>query len=307
MKSPIVLIIFNRPNHTKEVFSRIAEVKPTQLFIIADGPRNDDDIPKCQASQDIVKEISWDCEVYRNYSDINLGCGKRPATGISWVFEHVDRAIILEDDCIPHPDFFRFCDELLEKYENDTRVMQINGNNFQLGRKYGQYSYYFSRHSICWGWATWHRAWKLFDINVKLWAELRKQQWLYDILKDENLVKYFENIFQETYQEEIVSWWDHQWTFACWVHNGLSISPRNTLITNIGFGKDATHTKKPDSIWAYLPASAIDFPLKHPPYVMPNAEADQFYINTMVKKISKPKTKMRKQFLRKLKRVFQIL
>ena len=143
MNSPVALIIFNRPDHTREVFKRIAEIKPKQLFIVADGPRDEEDERKCLAARKVVERITWDCEVAKNYSEKNMGCKQRVATGINWVFENVEQAIILEDDCVPHPDFFRFCDELLIKYENDKRIMQINGSNFQLGCRYGDHSYYF--------------------------------------------------------------------------------------------------------------------------------------------------------------------
>jgi hypothetical protein len=145
VKSPVAFIFFNRPDLTEKVFNRIRKAQPQELFLIADGPRinNSEDERKCFEARKIVDQIDWECEVCRNYSDQNLGCGVRPATGISWVFEHVDRAIILEDDCLPHPSFFNFCDELLERYKYDQRVMQISGTNLQYGNKWTDYSYYF--------------------------------------------------------------------------------------------------------------------------------------------------------------------
>ena len=148
MNTPVALIIFNRPDTTKKTFDEIAKARPPKLFVIADGPRADhpEDIKKCAAVREIIERVDWKCEVIKNYSDVNLGCGKRPATGISWIFEHVEEAIILEDDCVPHPTFFRFCEELLEKFRYDERVMQISGSNFQLGHKRTSYSYFFLPH-----------------------------------------------------------------------------------------------------------------------------------------------------------------
>jgi hypothetical protein len=143
---PVLLIIFNRLESTKKVFREIAKAKPRQLFVAADGPRpnHPEDIEKCRLTRAVIDEVDWECDVHKNYSDVNLGCGQRPATGISWVFEHEERAIILEDDCVPHLTFFRFCEELLERFHDDERVMQICGNNFQFGRKRTRYSYFFS-------------------------------------------------------------------------------------------------------------------------------------------------------------------
>lgn len=283
MQTPVALIIFNRPHTTQRVFDEIARVKPQKLFVIADGPRADrpDDSRKCSAARAIIENVSWECDVLKNYSDINLGCGIRPATGISWVFEHVDRAIILEDDCIPHPTFFRFCEELLERYRHDERVMHVAGNNFQFGNKRGLYSYFFSFENIAWGWATWRRAWKYFDIGVKLWPEFRDSNWLDYLGWSKEGVNYYREKFERAYYNPIeIDYWDYQWTFACWAHNGLSILPNNTLVTNVGFGQeDATHTKTKSKTSA-LPLEEMKFPLNHPPYVLRNMEADQFFIDT---------------------------
>ncbi len=157
IRTPVALIIFNRPDTTERVFAEIAKARPPKLFIIADGPREDrpGEAERCASARAIVDRVDWNCEVQKNYSDVNLGCGARPATGISWVFDQVEEAIILEDDCIAHPTFFRFCDELLEKYRDDERIMHIAGNNFQFGNQRTSFSYFFSHHNICWGWASW--------------------------------------------------------------------------------------------------------------------------------------------------------
>jgi hypothetical protein len=228
--------------------------------------------------------VDWECAVLKNYSDVNLGCGIRPATGISWAFEQVEEAVILEDDCIPHPTFFEFCRELFERYREDERVMQINGHNFQFGRKRGSYSYFFSRHNPCCGaWGTWRRAWRYFDMKLELWPMLRESAWLLGITEDRRAAEYWQRMFDQAYAARgDIHYWDYQWTFTCWAQNGLSITPNVNLASNIGFRPDGTHTRSPNNKIANLPMEAVTFPLQHPPYVAPNREADQFFINEVV-------------------------
>jgi hypothetical protein len=147
--------------------------------VIADGPGSGEDLVKCEAARKIINQVSWDCEVLTNYSDVNLGCKKRISSGLDWVFKQCDEAIILEDDTLPHSTFFRFCSELLERYRDDQRVMMICGQNLQFGRKVNPYSYYFSRCPHIWGWATWRRAWNHFDLKMKSWPALRNTSWLF--------------------------------------------------------------------------------------------------------------------------------
>ncbi len=280
MHTPVALIIFNRPDTTERVFAEIAKAKPPKLFVIADGPRPNPpgEAEKCAGVRAIIERVDWECEVLKNYSDVNMGCGKRPATGISWVFEHVDRAIILEDDCVPHPTFFRFCEELLEKYRDDERVMMIGGTNTLLGRKRMPYSYYFSRMpNCCGGWATWRRAWQHFDFEMRLWPALRDTSWLLDLLEDPRAVEIWRSIYDEAYAGLVnADYWDYQWAFACGMQNGFVVVSNTNLVCNIGFGEDATHTKDPNSsIVANIPTAEMKFPLQHPPYMVRDREADQ--------------------------------
>lgn len=281
MRTPVALIIFNRPDTTERVFAEIAKAKPPKLFVVADGPRSDRpaDAEKCAAARAVIERVDWECEVLKNYSDLNLGCGRRPATGISWVFEKVEEAIILEDDCVPHPTFFPFCEELLEKYRDDERVMHISGSNFQFGHKRGPFSYFFSRHNCVWGWATWRRAWRHHDIKIKLWPALRDTPLLVDILGDPRAVEGWQRILDGAFAGAgNVDYWDYQWTFACWAQSGLSVGPNTRLISNIGFGDQATHTKSNNKRIANLPTAGMVFPLQHPPYVVRNLDADRFTI-----------------------------
>jgi hypothetical protein len=284
LHTPVALILFNRPATTERVFAEIARAKPTKLFLIADGPRQGrpGDIEQCAAARAIAERVDWNCEVVKNYSDVNLGCGRRPATGISWVFEQVDRAIILEDDCVPDPTFFAFCDELLEKYHSDSRVMMVAG--FNSLPNHSSYSYFFCyQHANFGGWATWRRACRHFDLEIKLWPRLRETTWLQEILEDPRAVEHWARIFDRAYAAAgSADYWDYQWTFALWAERGLAITPRVNLIKNIGFGEDATHTTSPNDSRLRVARRSMQFPLIHPPDVVRDKEADRAVVARMV-------------------------
>lgn len=276
LTTPVALLVFNRPDTTARVFDAIRKARPTRLLIVADGPRvgHADDGALCAEVRSIVEQVDWPCDVMKNYSDVNLGCGVRPATGITWVFEQVEEAIILEDDCQPHPTFFRYCQELLERYRDDERIMHIAGNNALVGSNRGEYSYYFSLFPHCWGWASWRRAWRYFDFDMKLFQEVATEGWLDCIFPDKRASKYWSQKFKEVYGPHKKHIWDYQWTFACWTCSGLSILPNNNLISNIGFGTEATHTKDVASRYSLMPVTTMEFPLNHPQFVMRDAQAD---------------------------------
>lgn len=285
LDTPVALIIFRRPALTERVVAAISRVRPTRLFVIADGPRPErpDDAAACAAARAVIDRVDWDCEVERNFSEVNLGCGRRPASGISWLFDHVEEAIILEDDCVPDPSFFRYCAEMLQRYRDDERVMHIAGSTYRTQPAPTPYSYYFSHFNGAWGWATWRRAWRHFDPAVRLWHDLRQTSWLADIVEDEAAVRYWAAEFERAYDRSgDVSYWDHQWTFACWAHSGLSIVPRANLVSNIGCGPDATHTLLEDDPLGNVPAAEIEFPLRHPPNVLVSREADREFLRTVV-------------------------
>jgi hypothetical protein len=275
IETPIAFLIFNRPDTTLKVFKEIEKARPRKLLVVADGPRSSKpgEDEKCAATRAIIDQISWDCEVITNYSEVNLGCKKRISSGLDWIFNIVEEAIILEDDCLPHPTFFRYCEELLEYYRDDQRVMHISGDNFQHGRKRTKDSYYFSHYTHVWGWASWRRAWQNYDVDMKLWRSVKAGNWLADILKDKESISYWENIFQSAYEGKIDTW-DYQWLFACWLQNAFSILPNVNLVSNIGFGLDATHTRGKSEL-ANLPVEAMDFPLQHPLFTLRDTQADE--------------------------------
>lgn len=258
----------------KKVFAEIAKAIPPKLLVIADGPRADhpDDAGKCAAARAIIDRVDWDCEVLTNYSDVNMGCKRRVSSGLNWVFNTVEEAIILEDDCLPHPTFFRFCEELLEKYRDDERIAMISGDNFQLERKRTAHSYYFSRYTHIWGWASWRRAWENYDINMKLWPEIRDGDWLQDCLGDKKSARYWAKIFENTYNGKINSW-GYTWIFACWVQGTLTILPNVNLVSNIGFGSEAVHTTEKNEL-AGMETEPMKFPISHPSYILRDSVAD---------------------------------
>jgi len=279
--TPVALFIFNRPETTGRVFAAIAEARPRKLLVIADGPRpgRPDDVENCAAARAIVECVDWDCEVLTNYAEANLGCRRRVSSGLDWVFDTVQEAIILEDDCLPHPTFFRFCEELLERYRHDECIMHIGGANFQLGWQPNQDSYFFSRYCHVWGWASWRRAWRHYDVAMEQWPALKARGWLGELLGSRPAVRFWERSYQAAYEGRVDSW-DYQWMFACWSQGGLSIHPSVNLVRNIGVGAGATHTAG-RSWFAGLPASAMNFPLQHPARVARDARADAFTQHAM--------------------------
>lgn len=278
MKTPVVLLIFNRPNLTRQVFEAIRQAQPQKLLVVADGPRPDrlGEVENCSAARAIISNVDWKCDVLTNYSDHNLGCKQRVTSGLDWVFDTVEQAIVLEDDCLPHPSFFPFCEELLEKYSNDPRVMQICGSNVYNMSAPLNDSYYFSKYGVIWGWASWRRAWKLNDMYMKIWPEIRDEKLYLDFCIDGKEALRRLKLYNKVYSGEIDTW-DYQWGFAKMINSGLSIVPGVNLITNIGYGEQATHTHSKHSPLANLPVSPVDFPLKHPSFVIRNYQADKVY------------------------------
>jgi hypothetical protein len=278
MHAPVVFIIFNRPDVAEQVFARIRRAQPRRLLVIADGPRQGlpGEAEKCAAARALIDRVDWDCQVLKNYSDENLGCRHRIVTGMKWAFDQVEQAIILEDDCLPDPAFFPFCDELLLKYQTDERVMAVCGDNYLMGRKSMPYSYFFHRIAGGWGWATWRRAWQHLDMEIKLWPMLRETSWLVDILGDKGAVRYWRAVFDWVYEGgEKIDAWDYQWLFAIWAQHGLAATADTNLISNLGCGENATHTRSADSVLARIPTGRMEFPLRHPPYMFGDKEADK--------------------------------
>lgn len=283
LTTPVAFIIFNRPDTTARVFSEIAKAKPPKILVIGDGPRatRAKEAERVAETRKIIENVDWPCEVLTNYSEINMGCKNRVSSGLDWVFEQVEEAIILEDDCLPHPTFFQYCEELLMQFRDDSRVGMISGDNFQLGTMRGAGDYYFSRYTHIWGWATWRRAWRFYDRDINAWPMIRNDELLESIFCDETVRDYWKKIMDDVFNGAIDTW-DYQWCLACWQQSMLAIMPNVNLVSNIGFGSDATHTTSV-SIYSDMPTVPMSFPIRHPNLVMVNHEADKFTANNMFK------------------------
>lgn len=273
LQTPVVIIIYKRIDNLEEICSTLRKVKPKNILIISDGAKIKSDIHLINEVRSKLESlIDWKCNIHKNYAATNLGLKERFSSGISWVFSIVDRAIFIEDDCIPDPTFFRFCDELLEKYKDDKRIMTISGNNFQYGKNPITESYYFSRYPHIWGWATWKRALKHYDPDLNDWPTRRKTNWLHDVTHNFVSSKYWQYIFDKVYEGKINTW-DYQLTYACFANNGLNIIPSHNLVTNVGYDNSATNTKVRSRAMGQL-STPIDFPLVHPRGIEANQPAD---------------------------------
>lgn len=277
--TPVIFLIFRRPDLTARVFEAIRQVQPSKLLVVADGPRSEADVELCQLARTVTEQVDWNCEVLRNYSDVNLGCRKRVSSGLDWAFEQIEEGIVLEDDCLPHPSFFQYCQELLERYRNDQRIWCISGDNFQCGQKRGEGSYYFSNYNHCWGWASWRRAWQHYDHDLINWPTFRDSKYLEGILDSDLEVEYWQGIFERLYNLGQPNSWAYAWTFTCWQNRGLTILPNVNLVSNIGFRSDSTHTLE-ESKWAEMPIADIS-KLQHPAFIAREKFADMYTFQTV--------------------------
>lgn len=274
LSTPVAFLIFNRPDLTELVFEAIARAKPKKLLVVADGPRFPEEAEKCQKARAVIEKVDWDCEVLTNFSETNLGCGRRVASGLDWVFSEVEEAIIIEDDCLPSHSFFYFCQSLLEYYRHDERIMLISGGNFQHGQSRTDYTYYFSKYNDNWGWASWRRAWNYYDYEMKTWPEYKKANLIMSICNDPNEQAFWTALFDDVCSGSIDTW-DYQWTYAFFSQMGSAVVPNSNLIANLGCRTDATHTKSEDNPIANLPRTEI-WEIKHPPFIVRNQEADAY-------------------------------
>ena len=276
METPVAMILFRRPEPTAKVFEQVREARPPKLFLIADGPRpgNEEDVRGCEQARAVVEDVDWECEVIREYADENLGLKRRIPSGLDRVFGEVEEAIILEDDCLPHPSFFPYCEELLARYRDDRRVVHISGSQL-LPEPPKEWSYHFSRGPAVWGWATWRRAWNLYDVDLSDWHSKTRAE------KKADLQRMFEEGDEQRHWRFVwdnapeIDNWDAQWSYAALSRGLLAINPNHNLITNIGFGDEATNATADPLGIASRPLEGISFPLEHPPEVRRSVEADR--------------------------------
>lgn len=281
-ETPILMLIFNRPDTTQMVFNQIKKVKPKYLYISADGPRenNKDDENLCTQTREIIKQIDWGCEIKMNFIDKNLGCRLAPPTGITWFFSNVEQGIILEDDCLPDISFFYYCEELLNRYRKNKDIYMISGDNFLFNKIKIKESYYFTRLGHIWGWASWKRAWDHYDLEMKDFPTFKKENKIKKILNKRMHQNYFLTTFEEHYSD-FPNTWDWQWVYNIWNNNGFCIAPSVNLISNIGFSSKATHTTDPKNKDANIPIGSLIFPLSHPIDIEINTLADAYEISHM--------------------------
>lgn len=279
LKIPIVLIFFRR-HCVLQVLERIRDYAPVQLFLVADGGRTPEEHTQCQEVRQLVEDsINWECRVERLYSDRNLGCRGNIPRGISWAFLHVERAIILEDDTVPTPDFFAFCAEMLDRYAGNHRIMTISGTNyFPKHPSFEVDSYLFSGYAETCGYATWARAWCHYNADMTLWPSAKKSSLLRSGILAQSEQGYWHKTFEEVWNRTCsCDPYDIQWLFASWLQGGLSIVPRFNLITNIGAGGEATHTQELGCKLLNRPTQPLDWPLVHPLTVNRQADFDKDY------------------------------
>jgi len=255
----------------------VREARPRQLYIAADGPRGDDPdaVRLAEEARAAALAADWSCDVQALLHERNLGVRAAVSSAVTWFFEHVEAGIILEDDCLAHPTFFRFCAELLDRYRDDERVMAIGGNNFRVSHRPASESYVFSAYPQIWGWATWRRAWSHYDDALDLWGRLRDTHWLEAFLGHRPAARFWRGVFDRDARGEIDTW-DFAWTFACWVQHGLTAHPVANLVSNVGFDDRATHTRNRASPLAAVPTEAMTFPLVHPQALVRDYELDRF-------------------------------
>lgn len=280
VKTPVLIIVFNRIDYVKQLVSRLKIVEPKKLYIVSDGPRleKSNESLICKSVRDYIeKNVDWDCDIIRIYSEVNLGCGKRISTGISKAFETEKKLIILEDDCIPDISFFRFCDEMLEKYESNLKVKMISGCNL-LDGEFTDKDYLFSTYGGIWGWATWQSSWESYikDVDVVL----QKIDKISKIGLFEKII--WKDLLMKIAKKKIDTW-DYLWDISRMIDKGLVINPKRNLISNIGFGVGSTHTIDQNSKYSKMKTYEIEFPLKFEDEVSVNKKFEMKYRKEILK------------------------
>lgn len=301
--TPILFIIFNRPDTTQKVFEIIRQIQPKYLYVAADGPRENihGEAEICQETRNVVlKQIDWDCKLVTRLNNNNLGCGKNVSGAITWFFENVEQGIILEDDCVPSLSFFNFCENLLEKYRYNENIFVISGTN-QQKKKRGNASYYFSAYGLIWGWASWRRAWEKYSYSLETIDDLSIKNRLTFYFKTKREKDYWLSIFKIMKYDPIDTW-DHQWLFTQWINKGINIIPNVNLIKNIGFDSRATHTKINIEGISNLSLSEMKI-MKYPKIIKINRKADLYsFDNAFQKKLKLKKQNSIMKIIQSLKR-----
>ncbi len=279
-KTPVIFLIFRRPDLTARVFEVIRQAQPTKLLIIADGSRNEIEEKLCQQARKVTEQVDWNCEVLTHYSETNLGCKQRVISGLDWAFEQVEEAIILEDDTLPDLSFFEFASDLLEYYRHNPKIMAIGGTNILDVWQDKKQSYHFSYQGSIWGWATWKRAWQLYDVEMKDWKKEKVKHTIRKLSLKDRYYQSRKTLFEKISLNEINTW-DYQWLFARLARSGLTVIPSKNLVSNLGFRDDATHTVNESSRFSNLRRHSIAKKLKHPKVIAIDTKYEQKVLKTL--------------------------
>lgn len=312
LKTPVLFLIFNRPDVTSKVFESIRKAQPKKLYIAADGPRDEEEKVLCEETRKVVIEsIDWDCEVKTLFREKNMGLRSAVTGALDWFFCNEEQGIILEDDCLAGESFFRFCEEMLDYYKNDSRIMHIAGSNYQDGNWRGNGSYYFSKLMHCWGWASWRRAWELNRRNFEGLADFKNKSLIKYIFEKSAYQRFWLNVFNEVNENKLSSW-ATIWCYSIFINSGMCIIPNSNLVANIGFGENATHTKDTNAFNRLDDIMELK-EFKHPSFVVIDKNADEYtsdryYSLKEEKPLIKQKSKgfLNKMFFKKKKKKIEI-
>lgn len=299
LATPVAFHIFNRPQYSNQVFTAIAHAQPPTLLIIADGPRSDvpEDHGLCQQARAIVDQVDWECQVLTRFADSNLGGRRCNAQGLDWVFSQVEEAILLEDDCLPHPSFFPFCQGMLAQYRHQSQVMTISGSNFLRDTLSIPQTYVFSKFFVSWGWASWRRAWQCYDLKMTGWPQFKQTQ--PNFFPQQAFTDWVIQLFDWAYQNQQV--WDIPWFYSCLAQNGLTVVPKVNLVSNIG--TQGSHTQGNQGL-NELPTFNLDLDaMIHPDPMVPNPLFEQLIYELFTSNSSKPTQPFLKKLKSKLKKV----
>jgi len=282
LELPILILSWKRPKQTELVIESLKRIKPINIYLASDGPNlnNQKEIILVNQTRNILdQKIDWPCQTHKLYSSINQGCRLGVSNAINWFFENVKEGIILEDDCVPHPDFFQFVEVLIDRFRDDKRIWTISGNNYQNGKWRGDGSYYLSRFPHCWGWATWKDRWTKYSDEKFIWQRLKKAKMTHNLFLSKRELKYWGTIFEKLYKENKPDSWAYRWFLVCQSYGALNVLPNENLVSNIGFSSNATHTKEGESPiklrFSHDEPTGI-LPVKEPSFMIRSLDADNF-------------------------------
>ena len=276
--TPVLLVVWRRPHELRQVIKAVRSVAPSRIFVACDGPNHQrlGEAEKVAATRQVIEqEIDWPCDIKRLYSDVNQGCRLGVSRAINWFFEEVEEGIILEDDCVPHPDFFTYCSIMLDRYRSDTRVWCVSGNNFLDADWSGDGDYFFSQIPMSWGWASWRSRWNFYDSDLHLWPLTKKYSVLQSLMPDSLMRSYWTSIWEKLWTRDTPDSWAYRWAFTCVVNRGLTVLPKVNLVQNVGFGVDATHTISHRLI---RPTSPLETPSLTAPRLVASLHVNDIFI-----------------------------